>query len=200
VHNLERDLGVLVTDNLSVSTQCAEAAKKAMKVRSMVRRHFKDMDKECFTILYKSFVRPRLEYAIQAWSPYLRRDIDCLGKIQCRATKLVKGMKNLSYEQRLCNLGLPTLAARRLRGDFIETYKIVTGKANIKIEDFLEFGVTGYSLRGLLDNSRTGQLADSQVADKPTRGRVNSQTVQVAHKTTRTQVNSHTSQLAENYR
>jgi len=49
----------------------------------------------------------------------------------------------------------------------------------------------------LLDNSLTDQLADSQVADKSTRGRVNSQTVQVAHKTTRTQVNSHTSQLAD---
>ena len=107
-----------------------------MKVLSMVRRHFKDMDKDCFTMLYKSFVRPRLEYAIQAWFPYLKRDIDCLEKIQCRATKLVKGMKNLSYEQTLCNLGLLTLAARRLRGDLIETYKIVTGKENIKIEDF----------------------------------------------------------------
>ena len=81
-------------------------------------------------------------------SPYLQRDIDCLEKIQRRATKLVKGMKNLSYEQRLCNLGLPTLAARRLIGDLIETYKIVTGKENIKFEDFFEFGVTGYSLRG----------------------------------------------------
>jgi len=57
--------------------------------------------------------------------------------------------------------------------------------------------VLGYCAR-LLDNSLTDQLADSQVADKPTLGRVNSQTVQVAHKTTRTQVSSHTSQLADN--
>jgi len=114
----------------------------------MVRPHFKDMDKECFTILYKSFVTPHLEYVIQAWSPYLQRDIDCLEKILRRATKLVKGMKNLSYGQGLCNLGLPALTARRLRGDLIETYKIVTEKENIKIEDFFEFGVTGYSLRG----------------------------------------------------
>jgi len=78
----ERDLGVLVTDNQGVLTQCAEAAKKAMKVLSMVCRHFKDMDKECFAILYQSFVRPRLEYAIQPWAPYLQRDIDCLEKIQ----------------------------------------------------------------------------------------------------------------------
>jgi len=60
----ERDLGIFVTDNLSVSTQCAEAAKKAMKVLGMIRRQFKDMDKECFTILYKSFVRPHMKYAV----------------------------------------------------------------------------------------------------------------------------------------
>lgn len=40
----ERDLGILVTDNLDVSTQCAEAAKRAVKVLSMIRRQFKDMD------------------------------------------------------------------------------------------------------------------------------------------------------------
>jgi len=53
----ERDLGIVVTDNLGVSTQCAEAAKRATKALSIIRRQLKDMDKECFTILYKSFVR-----------------------------------------------------------------------------------------------------------------------------------------------
>jgi len=40
----ERDLGILVTDRLSVSSQCAEAAKKAMKVLGIIRRQFKDLD------------------------------------------------------------------------------------------------------------------------------------------------------------
>jgi len=62
----ERDLGILVTDRLSVSSQCAEAAKKAMKVLGIIHRQFKDLDKECFVILYKTFVRPHLEFAIQA--------------------------------------------------------------------------------------------------------------------------------------
>jgi len=144
----ERDLGIVVTDNLGVSTQCAEAAKRAMKVLSMIRRQFKDMDKECFTILYKSFVRPHMEFAIQVWSPYLKRDIECLERVQRRATKLVKEFRKLSYEDRLCKLKLTSLVDRRLRGDLIETYKIITGKEKVWKEDFFVFSDTCYNLRG----------------------------------------------------
>jgi len=60
--------------------QCAEAEKKAMKILVMVRQQFKNMDKECFTLLYRTFIRPHLEYAIQVWSPYMKRDIECQRK------------------------------------------------------------------------------------------------------------------------
>ena len=88
------------------------------------------------------------EFAIQAWSLYLKRDIECLEKVQHRATKVVKRLKNPSYEDRLCKLGLTTLAERRLRGDLIETYKIITGKEKIKKEDIFKLSDTGYNLRG----------------------------------------------------
>ena len=53
------------------------------------------------------------------------RDIDALEKVQIRATKLVDGLSNLTYAERLDKLDLPTLAYRRLRGDLIEMYKHV---------------------------------------------------------------------------
>ena len=89
-----------------------------------------------------------MEYAVQAWSPYLKKDIECLEKVQRRATKLVKGFRKLSYEQRLHKLGLTTLADRRLRGDLIEAYKIITGKEKLKIGDFFQFSDTVYNLQG----------------------------------------------------
>ena len=84
-----------------------------------------------FHIHYKAIVRPHLEYRIQAWSPYLRKDIDMLEKIPRRATKLIPGLIDLRYEERLKECGLTTLETRRLRGDQIEVFKILNGYENI---------------------------------------------------------------------
>ena len=79
----------------------------------------------------KAIVRPHLEYCIQAWSPYLRKDIDMLEKMQRRATKLIPGLRYLRYEERLKECELTTLETRRLRGDQIEVFKILNGYENI---------------------------------------------------------------------
>ena len=121
---------------LKFSKQCNEAAKKAMRVLGLVKRHFRNPDMATFRLLYKSFIRPHLEYSVQAWSPCLRRDIDCLEKVQRRATKLVQGFQNMCYEERLRRLGLTTLKKRCIRGDLIETFKIVTNRENIDSRQF----------------------------------------------------------------
>jgi len=74
--------------------------------------------------------------------------IDCLEKVQRRATKLVKGLKNCSYEVRLPKLGLITLEQRCRRGDLIEAYKIITGKEKVRVQDFFNFHHSSYDLRG----------------------------------------------------
>lgn len=76
-------------------------------------------------------------------------DIECLGKVQQRATNLlVKGFKKYGYENRLFLLGLTTLEERRLRGDLMETYKILSGKERVNSEDSFHFSKTGYNLHG----------------------------------------------------
>ena len=110
--------------NMKVSEQCRIAASKANQVLGMIRRNITYKDKSLIVPLYKAIVRPHLEYCIQAWSPYLRKDIDMLEKIQRRATKLIPGLRDLRYEERLKECGLTTLETRRLRGDQIEVSNI----------------------------------------------------------------------------
>jgi len=84
----EKDLGVWISKDLKWSKQCDTAAIKAMSVLGMIKRSFSYISIESFKILYNTYVRPYLEYCVQIWNPYLKKDIKCIEKIQWRATKL----------------------------------------------------------------------------------------------------------------
>ena len=102
----EKDLGVLITDNLKPSSQCTAAVNKTMSALRWSKRSFHYLDIESFRILYKTYIRPNLEFVIQAWSPYLDKDIKIMEKIQRQATKMVPALFNLQYEDRLKKLGI----------------------------------------------------------------------------------------------
>jgi len=72
-------------------------------------------------------VRPHLEYGNVVWHPQFKKDLELLEGVQRRATKMLPGLHNLSYEERLRRIDLPSLLYRRLRGDVIETYKYLHG-------------------------------------------------------------------------
>ena len=110
----EKDLGVSMNANMKVSEQCIIAASKGNQVYWNDSQKY-NKEKSLIVPLYKAIVRPHLEYCIQAWSPNLRKDIDMLEKIQRRATKLIPGLRDLRYEERLKECEL----TRRLRGDQI---------------------------------------------------------------------------------
>ncbi|CAF3620810.1 unnamed protein product [Rotaria socialis] len=122
---VEKDLGVYVSDDFKVSTQCKEAVNKANRILSYIKRHFRNRTKEIILPLYNSLVRPHLEYAVQFWCPYLRKDIELLEAVQARATKLVSSIRHKSYIRRCDELNLYTLEFRRLRGQLIQVYKIL---------------------------------------------------------------------------
>ena len=123
----EKDIGVVVDSKLDFGLHIAEKSKLANQRMGTIKRTFTYMDKEMFKMLYTSLVRPHLEYAVtgSVWNPSKLSYIDQLETVQRRATKQVNSLRHLSYEQRLKELNLFTLSFRRLRGDMIETFKII---------------------------------------------------------------------------
>ena len=145
VCEVEKDLGVLVSNDGKVTKQCAEAAKKGFMALGMIARAFTTRKKAVIIILYKTIVRPNLEYCIQAWRPHLRKDIDLLERVQRRATKMVQECEGMEYEERLRCLKLTTLETRRIRADLIEVYKIVYGTEGLREDEFFVRGRGGAS-------------------------------------------------------
>ena len=84
-------------------------------------------------------MRTHLDYASSVWAPYKKKYIDKIESVQKRATKQIPGFNNLSYpKRRLKKLKLPTIAYRRIRGDMIETYKIINEKYDPEASSFLK--------------------------------------------------------------
>ena len=121
----EKDLGVTFDDQLSFDQHMSQKISKANQILGVIRRTFQHLDRESFLMLYKSLVRPQIEYANQVWAPKLKRQINSIENVQRRATRMIPGLKDLPYEERLRTLKLPSLSYRRLRGDLIEMFKIV---------------------------------------------------------------------------
>jgi len=123
--NAEKDVGVFIDEKLSFERHMSEKINKANSVLGAIRRSFEYLDKDTFKKLYTALVRPHLEYAHAVWSPHKKKDTETVENVQRRATKMVPGLNDKSYEDRLKELKLPSLSYRRLRGDMIEVFKLV---------------------------------------------------------------------------
>ena len=121
--NEEKDIGVMVSDTLKPAAQCVKAANKANSILGQMARSFQYRDRYTWIRLYKTYVRPHLEFAVQAWSPWYAKDIDLLEKVQMRAVNMVVGLVSTSYEGKLRELNLTSLRERRVRGDMIQVWK-----------------------------------------------------------------------------
>lgn len=117
------DLGLIVTDTLSWSEHIAAICKRANSFMYLLKKTFQSASFATYIQLYKTYVRPIIEYAGPVWSVNLVRDRNLLESVQRRATRLSFGVTRPSYEQRLLDAKLTSIEERRLRGDLIITYR-----------------------------------------------------------------------------
>ena len=109
VNEVHRNLGVLVHESQQASKQVQQVVQKANYILAFIAKRFEFKTRGVLLQLYTVLVRPHLEYCVQFCSLYLIKDIVTLEAVQRRFTRLIPGMRGLSYQERLNSLGLYSL-------------------------------------------------------------------------------------------
>jgi hypothetical protein len=133
-----RDIGVIVQSNLKPTAQCLKAAATARTVLSQITRTFHYRDKVTFLKLYKTYVRPHLEFSTPAWSPWSLTEISCIEKVQIKVVNMISGLSSRTYEDRLKELGIESLAERRHQADMVMVHKIVPGTGDLELAQWFD--------------------------------------------------------------
>jgi hypothetical protein len=130
----ERDLGVIIDRDLKFAEHIENQVNKANRLVGLIRRSFTYLNADTLKQLFIALVRPHLEFANVVWSPMFQKDKDLIESVLRRATKVIQHLKDLSYEERLRHLKLPSMKYRRERGDMIEVYKFTHGLYSVNKE------------------------------------------------------------------
>ena len=141
-----KDLGITISSPLNFSTHISGICSTANRRLGALKKSFISRDPQLMTLLYKAHVRPVLEFGCIQWSPYKKYAIDDLEKVQKRFCRLFPSLHELRYKDKLQQLGLLSLRARRLRYQLIFLFKIVNGLIPVGVEDL--FSPSRRSLRG----------------------------------------------------
>ena len=118
------DLGINVSSDCSFDFYISNFVKRTKYLTGWMLRTFSSRDK---LTLFKELVMPRLDYSCQLWSPYLIKHINMVEKVQRYFTRIISGMKGLSYPERLTVLKLYSLQRRRERYIIIGVLKFLKG-------------------------------------------------------------------------
>ena len=159
----EKDLGVYIDNKLNFYHHMEAKLKKANQMLGIVKRTFKYMEPKTFSLLYKTIIRPHLEYASITWSPTTKQYQDKLEKLQRRATRIVPSISHLSYSERLKQLKLPTLAYRRLRTGLIFLYKASHDLVDVDLNTHCGTCLTSNALTPSLSRNTRGHSLKLQI-------------------------------------
>ena len=161
----EKDLGVYVTKNLNWASNIDELVSKANRMIGWVSRSVITREPTVMLNIYKSLVRPHLEYCTQLWNLEAKHGnwmhIMRIEDVQRKYTRMIDGIGLLTYEERLTFLGLTTLLERRMRGDIIETFRIYKGLTRYG-QRYLNLSRSGYNI---VTTSKSGSFLTNRVAN-----------------------------------
>ena len=136
----------------------ARAASRANQMLGAWSRAVSWHDRNNWIKIYKTYIRPKLEYCSQAWSPWTASDREVLEKVQRRAVGLVTTLpRNMTYEQKLKILGLTSLVERRERGDMIQMFRCMQGKDSVGYKPFFKLE-SEEQRKGPQTRARSGHL------------------------------------------
>ncbi len=157
-----RDLGVQFSSSLKFSDHVNIVVKKAFTRVNLIYLAFYSKNLVFLCQMFKTFVRPVLEYASPVWSPYLHKDVDAVERVQRYFTRRLPGVSG-NYPQRLAflkskSIDLEILELRRIQLDLIEVFKIINGLSALQFSEFFHWSsatmVRGHSLRIKMPCSR----------------------------------------------
>jgi hypothetical protein len=142
------DVGIIASSSLNFSSHCVSITNRPVQLLFSIRRSFLFINIESFCVIFNQFLRPLIEYCIQACRSLYKKDFLLLESVQRRATKLVVGLFNTPYEHRLLVLNLLPVSCRFDRGDLIFTYKFLHGFFTLDPSSFFLSSQTNFQ-RGI---------------------------------------------------
>jgi hypothetical protein len=150
-----RDLGVLLSSDLSYNRHLDTIKPKALRLLGLIRRNCaKQFSFTTNRLLYVALVRPQLEYASVIWNPYQKTKIDALERVQTRYVKMQCHRFNITFHRNdyvmHCNhMRIDTLVTRRRMADMIFLYKIINNLVDSPLIEKINFYVPPRTTRTL---------------------------------------------------
>ena len=130
---------MIISEDMTPDKHINKIVGETYNLLRTIKVTFDYLDEEMMKKILITLIRPRLEYAATIWTPSTKKNIRKIERIQRAATKMVHSLSELTYDERLLKLELPTLQQRRERGDLIATYRIMKGKETLDRDDLMKW-------------------------------------------------------------